>query len=185
MRTNCTGAPRPRRKRVRPSRNAPFWNPGRHPMLGAILRPPPIPNPLGRADSCRPTSIMDASRHLCHRAHARRGGTIASMSVLVAYCTCPDADSAARVARALVDERLAACVTRLPGTRSCYRWEGKVEEATEELLMIKTTAARLEALERRLRELHPYDVPEFLTVPAGGSRAYLDWVADMTGAPSP
>lgn len=154
-------------------------------MLGAILRPPPIPNPLGRADSCRPTSIMDASRHLCHRAHARRGGTIASMSVLVAYCTCPDADSAARVARALVDERLAACVTRLPGTRSCYRWEGKVEEATEELLMIKTTAARLEALERRLHELHPYDVPEFLTVPAGGSRAYLDWVADMTGAPSP
>ena len=107
------------------------------------------------------------------------------MSVLVAYCTCPDADSAARIARTVVEERLAACVTRLPGTRSCYRWEGQVEEATEEMLMIKTTAAAADALERRLHELHPYEVPEFLTVDAGGSRAYLDWVAAMTGAPSP
>ena len=107
------------------------------------------------------------------------------MSVLVAYCTCPDADSAARIARALVDERLAACVTRLPGTRSCYRWEGKVEEATEELLMIKTTAARLEALERRLHELHPYETPELLTVPAGGGRDYLDWVAAEVAPSAP
>lgn len=107
------------------------------------------------------------------------------MSVLLACCTCPDADSAARIARTLVEERLAACVTRLPGARSCYRWEGRVEEATEELLMIKTTLARLDALERRLHELHPYEVPEFLTFPAGGSPAYLDWVAAMTGAPTP
>ena len=107
------------------------------------------------------------------------------MSAVVAYCTCPDADSAARIARTLVEERLAACVTRLPGTRSCYRWEDRVEEATEELLMIKTSGARLEALEQRVHELHPYDVPEFLTVAAGGSRAYLDWIADMTGAQSP
>lgn len=98
------------------------------------------------------------------------------MSVVIVYCTCPDADSAAGLARDLVEARLAACVTRIPGTRSCYRWQGQVEEATEELLMIKTTPARLEALERRVHELHPYDLPELLTVPAGGSRGYLDWV---------
>lgn len=102
------------------------------------------------------------------------------MSVVIVYCTCPDADSAAGLARALVEDRLAACVTRIPGTRSCYRWQGRVEEATEELLMIKTVDSQLEALERRVRELHPYDVPELLTVPAGGSIPYLEWVRAQT-----
>ena len=91
--------------------------------------------------------------------------------------TAPDADTAARLARSLVDERLAACVNLVPGVRSIYRWEGQVEEAGEVLLVAKTRADRAAALASRVRDLHPYDVPEVLELPAvGGSAAYLDWV---------
>ena len=98
-------------------------------------------------------------------------------TVLLCYCTCPDRDSAARIARALVDERLAACVNQIAAVQSTYRWQEAMHTDTEELLLIKTTAARLPALERRLLELHPYEVPELIAVPvAQGHAAYLDWV---------
>ena len=85
------------------------------------------------------------------------------------------------LAQQLVDERLAACVNILPPMRSVYRWQGAVEQADERQLLIKTTAARLPALESRLRALHPYDVPEFLVLPiAQGSAAYLTWLSDST-----
>jgi len=101
--------------------------------------------------------------------------------VLLVYCTCPDATSADTVATALVDERLAACVTTLPHARSTYRWQGRVEHADEQLLLIKTTRARLPALTARVQALHPYELPEVLAVePAGGLAPYLDWVADET-----
>lgn len=91
--------------------------------------------------------------------------------------TAPDADSAASLARALVGERLAACVNLVPGVRSIYRWQGQVEDAAEVLLVIKTRADRCGALASRLRELHPYELPEVLELSAvGGSAAYLDWV---------
>ena len=107
------------------------------------------------------------------------------MSVLLAYSTCPDAASAAAIARALVDERLAACVNHLPGLHSTYRWQGQVEQADEVLLLIKTTAGRLDALTARLRELHPYELPELIAVEVrAGLPAYLDWVAAET-APLP
>ena len=100
------------------------------------------------------------------------------MPVLLAYSTCPDAASAEAVARALVDERLAACVNQLPGLRSTYRWQGQIEQADEVLLLIKTTADRLDALTARLRELHPYELPELIAVEVrAGLPAYLDWVA--------
>lgn len=103
------------------------------------------------------------------------------MPVLIAFCTCPDQASAAVIARALVDERLAACVQRLPGLRSTYRWRGTVEEAEEVQLTIKTTADRIEAIGARLRELHPHELPELVAVEAhAGLPAYLDWVADQT-----
>ncbi len=96
---------------------------------------------------------------------------------LLALTTCPDPGSAARIARTLVDERLAACVSRLPGVTSTYRWQGGVEEDAEVLLLVKTTAARLPALRERLAELHPYDVPELIAVPVeDGLPAYLDWL---------
>jgi periplasmic divalent cation tolerance protein len=88
---------------------------------------------------------------------------------------------AAAAARVLVEERLAACVNVLPAMTSVYRWEGAVQQEAEEQVVIKTTADRLARLESRLRELHPYDVPEFLVISAdAGSEAYLKWVGLST-----
>ena len=86
-------------------------------------------------------------------------------------------DDAAAVARTLVEERLAACVNVLPVMTSTYRWKNRIEQDREQQLVIKTLASRLPALEARLRELHPYEMPEFLVVPvAAGSEAYLGWL---------
>jgi periplasmic divalent cation tolerance protein len=88
-----------------------------------------------------------------------------------------DADAAA-IARTLVDERLAACVNILPPMTSVYRWQGKVEQDREQQVVIKTGADRVAALQARLRELHPYELPEFLVLDATGSEAYLAWVGE-------
>jgi len=86
-------------------------------------------------------------------------------------------DEAASLARSLVDERLAACATLIPAVQSIYRWLGEVEASTETLVLIKTTADKLAALEARLNELHFYQVPEFLVLDVeSGSHAYLDWL---------
>ena len=90
----------------------------------------------------------------------------------------PDADTARRIGRALVEERLAACANVVPGVQSIYRWRGAVEEASEVLLVVKTRASRADALAARVRSLHPYELPEVVVLPVrGGSRAYLQWVA--------
>ncbi len=95
----------------------------------------------------------------------------------VVLLTAPDLEAAEGLARSLVEERLAACVNVVPGVRSFYRWEGSVETAGELLLVVKTRADRAAALAARVRELHPYELPEILELPAvGGSAAYLDWV---------
>ncbi|HHN5180823.1 TPA: divalent-cation tolerance protein CutA, partial [Klebsiella pneumoniae] len=89
-----------------------------------------------------------------------------------------DADSAERIATALVAERLAACVNLLPGLRSVYRWQRKVEAAAEVLLLVKTSAEAYPALQERLRQLHPYELPELLAVEAAsGLPEYLQWLA--------
>ncbi len=81
------------------------------------------------------------------------------------------------VARTLVEERLAACVNVLPAMASVYRWQGEVQQEVEEQVVIKTTSERVAALEQRLREMHPYELPEFLVITAdAGSEAYLRWV---------
>ncbi|MCA0394997.1 MAG: divalent-cation tolerance protein CutA [Proteobacteria bacterium] len=108
------------------------------------------------------------------------------MTALLCLCTCPDAGTAERIATSLVGERLAACVNVLPGMTSVYRWQGKVEQAGEWLLLAKTTRDRLDALSARVVALHPYELPEVLAVEAtGGLPAYLDWIAANTrpGAP--
>lgn len=93
----------------------------------------------------------------------------------------PDEACAAAIARALVEERLAACVQVLPRMRSIYRWEGTVHDEPEALLVAKTCAARADALEARVRALHPYEVPEVVRLDvAGGSPAYLAWVLAET-----
>jgi periplasmic divalent cation tolerance protein len=96
----------------------------------------------------------------------------------------PGGETGAELARRLVEARLAACVTRLPGAHSTYRWEGVVETAAEELLLIKTTAAAYGAVEAALREHHPYDVPEILALPvAAGLSDYLRWLGDQVVVP--
>ena len=85
------------------------------------------------------------------------------------------------LARALVEERLAACVNIVPGVRSCYRWQSTVQNDPETLLIVKTVADRLPTLAARLEELHPYEVPELLVLaPDGGSAAYLAWLGAST-----
>ena len=106
------------------------------------------------------------------------------MTTLIVYCACPDAGSAEQIAGRLVDERLAACVTRIPGVASTYRWNGRVESAAEHLLVIKTTGKRFAAMQARLLALHPYEVPEIIAVPvAAGHAAYLKWI-DAETAPA-
>ena len=98
---------------------------------------------------------------------------------LVVLVTTPSADTALELGRALVDERLAACVNVLPGVTSIFRWEGKRQEAAETLLLIKTGRERYPALERRVLELHPYSVPEVLALSVeAGAPAYVRWVHD-------
>jgi len=99
--------------------------------------------------------------------------------VRVVFATAPDAEVGARLARALVTERLAACVNLVAGVRSIYRWQGKVHDDAEVLLVIKTTEGRLAELCARVAALHPYELPELLALPAvGGSADYLAWVAE-------
>jgi periplasmic divalent cation tolerance protein len=93
-----------------------------------------------------------------------------------------DADAAA-LARALVEEHLAACVNVLPPMTSVYRWRGQVEQDHEQQLIIKTTAVRVAALEARLRALHPYELPEFLVLNAVAGTAYGAWVGESTTPP--
>lgn len=99
--------------------------------------------------------------------------------VVVVLTTLPaDADAGA-FARALVEERLAACVNIHGPMTSVYRWEGKVQEEGERQLTMKTTASRMEALRARIQTLHPYEVPEILVLPVvDGAESYLQWVAD-------
>ena len=103
------------------------------------------------------------------------------MTARIVFCTCPDSSTAARLAQALVGERLAACVNVLGGVSSTYRWNGEVEVDDEVLLLIKTSADRFEAMQARLVELHPYDVPEVLAFDAAaGAAPYLAWTERET-----
>ncbi len=99
------------------------------------------------------------------------------------FCTCPDEAVALDIARVLVREGLTACVNRIAAVTSVYQWEGELCEASEQLLVIKTTPARYEALEMRLKALHPYEMPEIIAVPVvTGSSPYLAWLAAATQA---
>jgi periplasmic divalent cation tolerance protein len=102
----------------------------------------------------------------------------------VVFTTTADTAEAEKIARALVERRLAACVNILPQVRAIYRWQGKVEDATEILLIIKTTAAHSPAVRDAIRELHSYDVPECIALPvADGSPDYLKWLTESVQPP--
>jgi periplasmic divalent cation tolerance protein len=102
-------------------------------------------------------------------------------TAVIVLSTFPADQDPRLLATALVEERLVACVNVLPPMTSIYRWAGKIEVATEHQLVMKTTAARLNALKTRIAALHPYDVPEILVFLAdGGADAYLEWLAAST-----
>jgi len=97
--------------------------------------------------------------------------------VILALSTCPDEATAQTIAQALVSDGLAACVNQVGGLRSTYVWQGELRDDIEVLLIAKTTTNRLGELEARLKALHPYELPELLTVAVtGGNERYLDWV---------
>lgn len=99
---------------------------------------------------------------------------------VVVLVTCGSAKEARRIARAVVEGKLAACVNIVDArVESIYRWKGKVESAKEFLLVAKTSRRRLGLLEKKIKELHSYETPEIISVPiAGGSRDYLRWLSD-------
>jgi periplasmic divalent cation tolerance protein len=103
------------------------------------------------------------------------------MAVLLVFSTFPNEASAREAASRLVESGLAACANILPGLTSIYRWQGKIEEADEVLLMIKTTREAYPLLESSLKACHPYELPEIIAVGAdAGLPGYLDWVAQET-----
>ena len=105
-------------------------------------------------------------------------------SELVVLVTTPEGGLSKRIAEALVGERLAACVNIVTGVESVYRWEGALTTGREQLLIIKTTESRLAALEKRIKELHEYSVPEILALKVeAGSEDYLRWINEMTAGP--
>jgi periplasmic divalent cation tolerance protein len=103
---------------------------------------------------------------------------------LLCLSTCPDAQTAERIARTLVEERVAACVNRVEGVTSTYRWQGRIQNDAEVMLLIKTTRERFPRLRERLLELSPYEMPELVALDiTDGSPAYLDWIARETTTP--
>lgn len=100
------------------------------------------------------------------------------MTAQIVLCTCPDSGTATRIAEALVDQGLAACVNLIPGLRSIYRWQGKREESEEVLLLIKAPVDHYPRIEAAILEWHPYELPEIIAVSIdAGLPAYLAWLA--------
>jgi periplasmic divalent cation tolerance protein len=105
------------------------------------------------------------------------------IEAVIILTTVPDGERGDAIARRLVEERLAACVNVCAAMTSFYRWKGAVERADERQLVIKTERGRVPTIASRVRELHPYELPEFLVLPiVDGDRAYLDWLAEESRA---
>jgi periplasmic divalent cation tolerance protein len=105
----------------------------------------------------------------------------AEHQLVVILCTVPDEAAAEKLARGLVEERLAACVNTIPGVKSFYRWQGKLEAGTEIQLLIKTHNERFDEVAAWISANHPYDVPEIVAIPAERvNEAYLAWAVDQT-----
>jgi len=102
---------------------------------------------------------------------------------IVVFSTCDSEEQAGRIGRALVEQRLAACVNIVPGVRSIYRWKGQIEDAAEWLLIIKSRRGLMDQLRVSIGKIHTYEVPELLAVPVvDGSESYLAWLDSELGA---
>lgn len=115
------------------------------------------------------------------RKRATRSKVPKNVPAVVCFSTASSQEEAVKIAHTLVGERLAACVNLVPGVRSIYTWNGKIEDGDELLLVIKTRRALVEKLTARVKELHSYTVPEVIAADiVGGNPDYLAWVADST-----
>jgi periplasmic divalent cation tolerance protein len=102
---------------------------------------------------------------------------------IVVFSTCASVEDAEKIARRLVEARVAACVNILPGVRSIYRWKGQIEDAAECLLVVKSSRGAMAALRAEIEKIHPYDVPEILALSVvDGSENYLNWLEAELGA---
>ncbi len=116
---------------------------------------------------------------LVRQARRRKTRNPMTEQVILAFSNCADGAEASRIAHTLVEEGLAACVNQLPGVTSTYRWQGKLEQQCEVLLMIKTVRSNFERLRARLQTLHSYELPELIAIPLiAGSEPYLNWVRE-------
>jgi periplasmic divalent cation tolerance protein len=105
------------------------------------------------------------------------------LETVVVLCSCSDSEAARRIANAIVEKRLAACVSILPGVESVYRWQEKIESASEALLLIKTTSGGFPALREKILELHSYDTPEIIALPVvAGFEKYLRWMGEQVSS---
>ena len=104
-----------------------------------------------------------------------------SAETLLVLCSCPDEAVAEKLAKTVIEDGLAACVNIVPGVRSIYKWEGKLEDQREVMLLLKTAETRFDGLQLMIKALHPYELPEIIAVPiTRGNNAYLDWIAAST-----
>ncbi|MBL1142038.1 MAG: divalent-cation tolerance protein CutA [Proteobacteria bacterium] len=103
------------------------------------------------------------------------------VNYILVITTCPGSISSKKVAQELVTEKLAACVNIVPGVQSFFSWVGKVDSANEHMLVIKSTLNNYAALEKRIKKIHPYELPEIIAVPIEtGLAGYLDWISKNT-----
>ncbi|MGH9582275.1 MAG: divalent-cation tolerance protein CutA [Bryobacteraceae bacterium] len=104
---------------------------------------------------------------------------------IIVWCACANREEAARIARALVEARLAACVSVLPEVESIYRWQGEIESAREVPIVIKTSEGRFAELRDSIAAMHGYEVPEIVALPiSGGSESYLAWLREQVARPN-
>ncbi|HEX9810888.1 MAG TPA: divalent-cation tolerance protein CutA [Burkholderiales bacterium] len=143
---------------------------------------------VGSGHQERPAYLSDSVDTLAiavciERCSASLRGTMAHSHYQLVFTTCPDAAAAETIARALVEDRLAACVNVLPPMRSIYRWRGQTESAEEQLLIVKIRVRDYPAVEQRIVALHPYELPEVVAIPiAAGLAGYLAWIEDPESA---
>ena len=113
--------------------------------------------------------------------HLQEGKALAHTDAVVVLTTIPTNDEAVTLIKGLLERRLIACGTIMAGSRSLYRWEGKIADETEAVLLLKTRSGCVEGLRRAFAELHPYKVPELLAMPVtGGLERYLGWINSET-----
>ena len=101
-------------------------------------------------------------------------------TTILVLCTCPPGN-AKDIAQKLVQQKLAACVNIMPNIRSIYHWQGEIQDDTEAMLVIKTTTEQYEKMEKTIKKLHPYELPEIISISlTGGNKDYIQWIKDTT-----